>query len=214
MASPMPVLPLVASITVCPGLSSPDCSAASRTPSASRSLTEPSGLKASILTKILTPCGASLLIRTTGVWPTVSRMFLNLLIRLPCSDALLGIQCIKNTLSPQSPGRRRLHCARGNRMGRAWEATASAPASLCGKPPGWRAGRMDGTRRNPSIGRASRSARSGRRLLLTRVVLGIDVGDVERTDAVDLHDRFGFGPGVVRHAGRQVNEARRRQHFQ
>src|SRR5215510_12672071 len=123
MASPMPVLPLVASITVCPGLSSPDCSAASITPSASRSLTEPSGLKASILTKRLTPCGASLLIRTTGVWPTVSRMFLNLLIRLPCSDALLGIQCIKNTLSSQSPGRRRLHCGRGN----AWAGHGKRP---------------------------------------------------------------------------------------
>src|SRR5262245_5632158 len=123
MASPMPVLPLVASITVCPGLSSPDCSAASITPSARRSLTEPSGLKASILTKRLTPCGASLLIRTTGVWPTVSRMFLNLLIRLPCSDALLGIQCIKNTLSSQSPGRRRLHCGRGN----AWAGHGKRP---------------------------------------------------------------------------------------
>ena len=55
MARPMPVLPLVASMTVWPGLSSPDFSAASITPSARRSLTEPSGLKASILTKRLTP---------------------------------------------------------------------------------------------------------------------------------------------------------------
>ena len=44
------MLPLVASTTVWPGLSSPDFSAASMTPSARRSLTEPSGLKASILT--------------------------------------------------------------------------------------------------------------------------------------------------------------------
>ena len=75
MASPMPVLPLVASITVWPGFSSPDFSAASMTPSASRSFTEPSGLKASILTNRFTPSGARRLIRTTGVLPTVSRMF-------------------------------------------------------------------------------------------------------------------------------------------
>src|SRR4029453_7274386 len=80
MASPMPVLPLVASMTVCPGLSSPDFSAASITPSAKRSLTEPSGLKASIFTKELTPAGASRCMRTTGVLPTVPRMLSNLLI--------------------------------------------------------------------------------------------------------------------------------------
>src|SRR5215217_3837130 len=78
MASPIPVLPLVASITVWPGLSSPDFSAASITPIARRSLTEPSGLNASILTNRLTPGGASLLIRTTGVLPIVSRMLWNL----------------------------------------------------------------------------------------------------------------------------------------
>src|SRR5262249_23485892 len=80
IARPIPVLPDVASITVCPGLSSPDFSAASMTPSASRSLTDPSGLNASILTKRLMPFGAILLIRTTGVRPTVSRMFANLAI--------------------------------------------------------------------------------------------------------------------------------------
>src|SRR3954464_9114238 len=74
----MPVLPLVASMTVCPGFSTPRCSASSITPSASRSLTEPSGLKASILTKRLTSGGASLPMRTTGVLPTVSRIFANL----------------------------------------------------------------------------------------------------------------------------------------
>src|SRR5271166_4526491 len=74
----MPVLPLVASITVWPGLSLPVRSASSITPSASRSLTEPNGLKASILTKSCTSGGASLPIRTTGVLPTVSRMFANL----------------------------------------------------------------------------------------------------------------------------------------
>ena len=74
MARPMPVFPLVASMTVWPGFSSPDFSAASITPSAKRSFTEPSGLKASIFTKRLTPCGARRLIRTTGVLPTVSTM--------------------------------------------------------------------------------------------------------------------------------------------
>src|ERR1700688_1002036 len=78
MAKPMPVLPEVASITVCPGLSSPDFSAASMTPSARRSLTEPSGLNASILTNRLMPFGPSLLILTTGVLPMVSRIFANL----------------------------------------------------------------------------------------------------------------------------------------
>src|SRR5271156_5277817 len=74
MARPMPVLPLVASITVCPGLSLPVFSASSITPRARRSLTEPSGLNASILTKRFISGGASLLILTTGVLPTVSRM--------------------------------------------------------------------------------------------------------------------------------------------
>ena len=46
----MSVLSLVASTTVCPGLSSPFLSASSITPSASRSFTEPSGLNASTFT--------------------------------------------------------------------------------------------------------------------------------------------------------------------
>src|SRR5262249_16713973 len=71
----MPVLPLVASTTVWPGLSEPSRSAASITPSASRSLTEPSGLNASTLAYRLTPSGASLLMRTIGVLPIVVRMF-------------------------------------------------------------------------------------------------------------------------------------------
>src|ERR1700689_40459 len=75
MARPIPVFPLVASTTVCPGLSSPDFSAASITPKADRSFTEPRGLKASIFTNRFTPCGAKRLIRTTGVLPIVSRMF-------------------------------------------------------------------------------------------------------------------------------------------
>src|SRR5262245_23025327 len=47
-------------------------------PSASRSLTDPIGLKASIFTYRLTCGGASLLIRTTGVLPMVPRMLSNL----------------------------------------------------------------------------------------------------------------------------------------
>src|SRR5205085_11453536 len=78
MARPMPVLPLVASITVWPGFSLPVRSASSMTPSAKRSLTEPSGLKASILTNRFASGGASLPILTTGVFPTVSRIFANL----------------------------------------------------------------------------------------------------------------------------------------
>src|ERR1700733_1364732 len=70
----MPVFPLVASITVGPGLSRPLRSASSITPRARRSLTEPNGLKASTLTNKFTSGGASLLILTTGVFPTVSRM--------------------------------------------------------------------------------------------------------------------------------------------
>ena len=60
MARPMPVLPLVASTIVCPGLSSPRRSASSITPRARRSFTEPIGLKDSTLTYRLTPAGAQL----------------------------------------------------------------------------------------------------------------------------------------------------------
>ncbi len=74
MASPMPVLPLVASTTVWPGFSSPVFSAASMMPSASRSLMDPSGLRASSFTQRFTCGGARWLSLTTGVRPTVSRM--------------------------------------------------------------------------------------------------------------------------------------------
>ena len=50
IASPIPVLPLVASTTVCPGFSVPLRSAVSMMLSASRSLTEPAGLKNSAFT--------------------------------------------------------------------------------------------------------------------------------------------------------------------
>src|SRR6266446_114566 len=77
MASPIPVLPLVASTTVCPGLSCPVRSASSMTPRANRSLTDPIGLKASNLTYRATCAGASFFILTTGVRPIVSRMLSN-----------------------------------------------------------------------------------------------------------------------------------------
>ena len=69
------MFPLVASMTVWPRFSAPDFSPASMTAMARRSLTEPSGLKASFLTNRFTPGGASRLTRTTGVLPIVSRIF-------------------------------------------------------------------------------------------------------------------------------------------
>src|SRR2546423_6669715 len=95
MASPIPVLPLVASMTVCPGFRLPLRSASSMTPSARRSLTDPIGLNASIFTYKLTCAGASFLIFTTGVWPIVSRMLSNLFLersigRLPLHRRTTG----------------------------------------------------------------------------------------------------------------------------
>ena len=74
MASAMPVLPEVASMTVWPGFSVPRRSASSMIAIARRSFTEESGLKASHLTYIVTPAGARRLILTTGVLPIVPRM--------------------------------------------------------------------------------------------------------------------------------------------
>jgi hypothetical protein len=54
-----------------PGLSTPRCSASRMMPSARRSFTEDIGLKASSLAYMVTPLGASLLMRTIGVLPTV-----------------------------------------------------------------------------------------------------------------------------------------------
>src|SRR5215211_1314696 len=72
MANPMPVLPLVASTTVWPGLRSPRRSASSMMLIAKRSLTEPAGLKNSAFTYTRTCAGARLLIRIHGVSPIVS----------------------------------------------------------------------------------------------------------------------------------------------
>src|SRR5512146_3032555 len=77
MARPMPVLPLVASTTVCPGFNVPLRSADSMTLSASRSFTEDAGLNASAFTYIRAPFGAILLTRMHGVFPTVSNTLSN-----------------------------------------------------------------------------------------------------------------------------------------
>src|SRR3984885_13429592 len=90
MARPIPVFPLVASTTVWPGFSFPVFSASSITPRARRSLTDPRGLKASILTNRLIPAGPSLLILTTGVLPTVSRMLAYL---CPMNESSVCAQC-------------------------------------------------------------------------------------------------------------------------
>ena len=74
IASPTPVLPLVASTTVWPGFSVPSRSAASMMLIASRSLTEAAGLKNSHFTYIVTSSGARRLILTQGVSPMVSTM--------------------------------------------------------------------------------------------------------------------------------------------
>jgi len=73
IAIPIPVLPLEASTTVCPGLSLPFCSAHSIKPSASRSLNELMGLKASHLTKTSMSFGAILLERMSGVLPNIEK---------------------------------------------------------------------------------------------------------------------------------------------
>src|SRR3954452_19438574 len=72
------------------------------TPSAKRSLTEPNGLKASILTNRLTSGGASLPMRTTGVLPIVSRILPYLL------PILFVLQCRRPTVPLWAPS----DCAR------------------------------------------------------------------------------------------------------
>ena len=73
MASPMPVLPLVASITILSGVSSPDRSPASIMQSAARSLMEPPGFRYSSFARILTRgFGFMRRISTSGVRPMAS----------------------------------------------------------------------------------------------------------------------------------------------
>src|SRR5579859_4133656 len=90
------------------------------TPRASRSLTEPSGLKASIFTKRLMPAGASLLILTTGVLPTVSRM---LAYRCPTEFASGGPSSPDGTKDTGYRGVWLHHreCEHGSRERRSWQ---------------------------------------------------------------------------------------------
>jgi hypothetical protein len=76
MPSEMPVLPEVGSRIVCPGSMAPSASAASIIAFATRSLTEPVGLRPSSLAKTRTPgFGESAGSSTIGVLPTASRTF-------------------------------------------------------------------------------------------------------------------------------------------
>ncbi len=76
MASAMPVLPEVASMTVWPGFSVPLRSASLMMAKASRSFTEAIGLNDSTLTYISTWSGPMRFSRMTGVLPIVSRILL------------------------------------------------------------------------------------------------------------------------------------------
>src|SRR3989344_4925067 len=70
----MPVLPLVGSMMVPPGLSAPDFSASSTIDSAMRSLMEPPGLLRSDFTHTLAAGPNRRLMRTWGVLPMACRM--------------------------------------------------------------------------------------------------------------------------------------------
>src|SRR4051794_13386645 len=75
MARPVPVFPDVGSTIVPPGRRSPEASAASMSATATRSLIEPPGLRASTLaTSCGTRPGRMRLRRTSGVWPMASRI--------------------------------------------------------------------------------------------------------------------------------------------
>src|SRR5437867_10520438 len=76
MASPMPVLPLVGSTSVPPGLSTPRRSASSTMATAMRSLTLPPGFSDSTLAlPVAPPAWGRRLRRTMGVCPMSSRTF-------------------------------------------------------------------------------------------------------------------------------------------
>ena len=90
-ARPTPVLPLVGSMIVAPGLSTPSFSAASTIASAMRSFTLPPGLKNSPFASAFAPPLFSLPeISTSGVPPTFSRMFFAVLL-IACSFRLVVI---------------------------------------------------------------------------------------------------------------------------
>src|SRR5579863_7583741 len=98
----MPVLPLLASITVCPALRRPVRSASSMTPRANRSLTEPMGLNASSFAYRATCAGASFRILTTGVRPIVSRMLLNRFLPVaPFPGKSTALECAGMSFAPE-----------------------------------------------------------------------------------------------------------------
>src|SRR6266700_6967674 len=75
IASAMPVLPEVASMSVSPGLIVPRFSASTTIDSAGRSLTDPAGLlPSSFASRTLEVCPGRRCSRTSGVLPTVSSM--------------------------------------------------------------------------------------------------------------------------------------------
>src|SRR5574337_1820122 len=121
----MPVLPLVASITVWPGFSSPLASARSITARAMRSLTEPMGLKDSTLTYTFTPSGASLCSLTRGVRPIVSRMFSYLAIALSSPSGI--------DMGPSWPGSDGVSVGGSVVFGRAAGAAQGTPACFVGR---------------------------------------------------------------------------------
>jgi len=72
---PMPVLPLVGSIRVSPGLMRPDFSASSTMRRPMRSFTEPPAFMNSHLARISQPYSLpTFWMRTMGVWPMAWRM--------------------------------------------------------------------------------------------------------------------------------------------
>src|SRR5437588_7654325 len=96
------------------------------TPSARRSLTDPIGLNASILTYSFTCAGASLLILTTGVWPIVSRMLSNLFLQrsmgwLPLQRLATSLHYASLLVATRGP------CGRGRTI-------AFVVSALSGKP--------------------------------------------------------------------------------
>ena len=87
----MAVLPLLASSTILPGVSSPVASACSIIVRAMRSFTEPPGFIISSFTRISTPgTGFMRLIRTSGVFPINSRTELTLYGNMTITKPLPG----------------------------------------------------------------------------------------------------------------------------
>src|SRR5262249_13805925 len=92
IASPMPVLPLVGSTSVAPGLTMPRRSASSTMASAIRSFTLPPGFSDSILASTVAPPGFGMRFRRTrGVAPTRSNTELAVLGRVGAAILFLVV---------------------------------------------------------------------------------------------------------------------------